>query len=245
MYPPRVYVEEKTHEEEFPVEVNSNGSVMWLTPHVYHSTCLLDIYDFPWDRQTCNLTFGSWTHTVRELDLVNKTAAADSSVLMNNGEWHFLGAPASLDMYPCDHCKSPFAMVTFSINIQRKALYYIFNLFVPSTFLAVVGLLVFLLPPDNREKISLSVSALLGAVVFLLILNNSMPIQSKVVPLAGKTPKLLRDRQCSNHPIYISSDALLAVNYHNTHILEKDICWSDLEFSRRQVTTQRMHLIQF
>lgn len=45
--------------------------------------------------------------------------------------------------------------ITFVIHIQRRTLYYFFNLIVPCVLIASMAVLGFTLPPDSGEKLSL------------------------------------------------------------------------------------------
>ena len=47
-------------------------------------------------------------------------------------------------------------------------------------------MLVFYLPPDSGEKVSLGVTVLLALTVFLLIVAETMPPQSENIPLIGE-----------------------------------------------------------
>ena len=87
-------------------------------------------------------------------------------------------------MYKC--CEYPFPDVTFWLLLERKPLYYIFNLIMPCAFLTGITVLVFYLPVESGEKVSLSVTVLLALTVFLLLVAETMPPQSMVVPLIGK-----------------------------------------------------------
>ena len=70
--------------------------------------------------------------------------------------------------------------------LERKPLYYVFNLLMPCFSLTFCGILVFLLPPDCGEKVSMSVTMLLSSVVFLMAVADNMPVQSDAIPLMGK-----------------------------------------------------------
>ena len=43
------------------VVVTHDGSVLWMPPAVYQSTCTLELKDFPFDVQVCPMKFASWT----------------------------------------------------------------------------------------------------------------------------------------------------------------------------------------
>lgn len=55
--------------------------------------------------------------------------------------------------YEC--CKEPYPDVTFTVTMRRRTLYYGLNLLIPCVLISALALLVFLLPADSGEKISL------------------------------------------------------------------------------------------
>lgn len=44
------------------VVVRNNGSVVYIPPGIFKSTCKIDITWFPFDDQRCEMKFGSWTY---------------------------------------------------------------------------------------------------------------------------------------------------------------------------------------
>lgn len=58
----------KEHREAACV-VDYEGNVLWIPPAMFSSTCSIDITNFPFDIQTCNMKFGSWTYDGFKLDL--------------------------------------------------------------------------------------------------------------------------------------------------------------------------------
>jgi Neurotransmitter-gated ion-channel ligand binding domain len=58
----------KEHREAACV-VDHEGNVLWIPPAMFSSTCSIDITNFPFDIQTCNMKFGSWTYDGFKLDL--------------------------------------------------------------------------------------------------------------------------------------------------------------------------------
>jgi len=49
--------------------VESDGTVLWIPPALFRSSCSIDITQFPFDVQTCQLKFGSWTYDGFKLDI--------------------------------------------------------------------------------------------------------------------------------------------------------------------------------
>lgn len=54
-----------------------------------------------------------------------------------------------------DCCTEPYPDVTFVVTLRRRTLYYALNLLIPCVLLSSMTLLVFLLPANSGEKISL------------------------------------------------------------------------------------------
>ena len=44
------------------VIVNSNGQVTWLSHGIYQSSCDMDVEYFPFDIQSCEMKWASWTY---------------------------------------------------------------------------------------------------------------------------------------------------------------------------------------
>ena len=55
----------------------------------------------------------------------------------------------------------------------------------PCALITAVALLVFCLPPETGEKISLGITVLLSLCVFLLMMSERMPATSETIPLIG------------------------------------------------------------
>ncbi|EMP38995.1 Neuronal acetylcholine receptor subunit alpha-7 [Chelonia mydas] len=166
------------------VLVNSSGHCQYLPPGIFKSSCYIDVRWFPFDVQKCNLKFGSWTYGGWSLDL--QMQEADISGYISNGEWDLVGVPGkrSESFYEC--CKEPYPDVTFTVTMRRRTLYYGLNLLIPCVLISALALLVFLLPADSGEKISLGITVLLSLTVFMLLVAEIMPATSDSVPLIAQ-----------------------------------------------------------
>ncbi len=77
-------------------------------------------------------------------------------------------------------------MFQFSLKLQRKAQYSVINVIAPIVLLSLMDLLVFWLPPESGEKVSLGITVLLSFSVFLLVVDERMPRTSDTVPLLSE-----------------------------------------------------------
>uniref|UniRef100_A0A3Q0SIP7 Neuronal acetylcholine receptor subunit alpha-7 n=1 Tax=Amphilophus citrinellus TaxID=61819 RepID=A0A3Q0SIP7_AMPCI len=164
--------------------VNSTGYCQYLPPGIFKSTCYIDVRWFPFDVQRCDLKFGSWTYGGWSLDL--QMIEADITGYIANGEWDLVEVPGRRNERFYDCCKEPYPDVTFTVVMRRRTLYYGLNLLIPCVLISTLALLVFLLPADSGEKISLGITVLLSLTVFMLLVAEIMPATSDSVPLIAQ-----------------------------------------------------------
>ncbi|EDM08373.1 cholinergic receptor, nicotinic, alpha polypeptide 7, isoform CRA_c [Rattus norvegicus] len=173
------------------VLVNASGHCQYLPPGIFKSSCYIDVRWFPFDVQQCKLKFGSWSYGGWSLDL--QMQEADISSYIPNGEWDLMGIPGKRNekFYEC--CKEPYPDVTYTVTMRRRTLYYGLNLLIPCVLISALALLVFLLPADSGEKISLGITVLLSLTVFMLLVAEIMPATSDSVPLIDQnhSPELV------------------------------------------------------
>lgn len=79
-----------------------------------------------------------------------------------------------------------FSDITFKLTMRRKTLFYTVNLIIPCVGITFLTVLVFYLPSDSGEKVTLCISILLSLTVFFLLLAEIIPPTSLAVPLLGK-----------------------------------------------------------
>uniref|UniRef100_A0A915EU41 Neurotransmitter-gated ion-channel ligand-binding domain-containing protein n=1 Tax=Ditylenchus dipsaci TaxID=166011 RepID=A0A915EU41_9BILA len=129
------------------VVVEHTGEMLWVPPAIYKSSCTIDVEFFPFDEQTCEMIFGSWTFNQDEVTI--KYLAGKRQVELTDyspsGIWDIMEEKnAVLHCYP-DH---------------------------PTVLMAFLSMLVFYLPAEADEKITLAISILLALVVFLLLVSK-------------------------------------------------------------------------
>uniref|UniRef100_A0A3B3QM25 Cholinergic receptor nicotinic beta 2 subunit n=1 Tax=Paramormyrops kingsleyae TaxID=1676925 RepID=A0A3B3QM25_9TELE len=163
--------------------VSYDGSIFWLPPAIYKSACKIEVKHFPFDQQNCTMRFRSWTYDRTEIDLVLKSDVASMDDFTPSGEWDIIALPGRRNENPAD---STYVDITYDFIIRRKPLFYTINLIIPCVLITSLAILVFYLPSDCGEKMTLCISVLLALTVFLLLISKIVPPTSLDVPLVGK-----------------------------------------------------------
>ena len=72
-----------------------DGHILWVRPTTYSFSCPLKLDNFPFDTQTCTMTFGSWKYSAKYLDLrpfnekdIFKNISIDKD--FSNNEWNII-----------------------------------------------------------------------------------------------------------------------------------------------------------
>uniref|UniRef100_A0A674HGW7 5-hydroxytryptamine receptor 3A n=1 Tax=Taeniopygia guttata TaxID=59729 RepID=A0A674HGW7_TAEGU len=170
------------------VYVSHHGEVQNLKPIQVMTACSLDIYNFPFDVQNCSLTFTSWLHHIRDINLSlwrqPELVKFDRSVFMNQGEWELLYVLTHFQEFSVKSSDS-YAEMKFYVVIRRRPLFYTVSLLLPSIFLMLMDIVGFYLPPHSGERVSFKITLLLGYSVFLIIVSDTLPATAVGTPLIG------------------------------------------------------------
>lgn len=169
------------------IRVQHNGHCYWAAPFIFKTSCHFDVRDFPFDEQQCNLKFGSWLFHSKQLDLFRKQdQAAVAKDRVDNGEWNVTSIEIRKNLLKYDCCPDElYPDITFVINLQRRSLYYTYNLIIPNFLIALLGFYSFYIPVESGERISFVITVLLSMTVFLLLVAESIPPTSEAVPVIG------------------------------------------------------------
>ncbi|KAG7316619.1 hypothetical protein KOW79_020160 [Hemibagrus wyckioides] len=162
------------------------GKVRWVPPAIYKSSCSIDVTFFPFDQQNCKMKFGSWTYDKAKIDLERLETTVDLKDYWESGEWAIVNAVGTYNTKKYDCCHEIYPDITYFFIIRRLPLFYTINLIIPCLLISCLTVLVFYLPSDCGEKITLCISVLLSLTVFLLLITEIIPSTSLVIPLIGE-----------------------------------------------------------
>ncbi|XP_008289934.1 5-hydroxytryptamine receptor 3A-like [Stegastes partitus] len=170
------------------VYLYSDGRVHDAKPVKIVSSCNLDIYTFPFDIQNCTLTFNSYIHYAFDIKIFLGRAADEITkrskrVMTTMGEWELMEITANKVVSEEIDNGIYTDKLQFHIRVRRRATLYVVNLLIPSCFLITVDLFSFLLPPQSVDRSSFKMTLILGYTVFLLIMNDLLPVTGNAIPL--------------------------------------------------------------
>lgn len=156
---------------------------------------------------------------------MKQTEEGDVSNYQANGEFDLVSFSSikNIEFYSC--CPEPYPDITYTIKLRRRPLFYVFNLILPCILINGIGnisanstilflsvsislaLLVFYVPSESGEKVTLGISALLSMTVFLMTIRETLPPTEKT-PLISKYTNSIKTKQktCKLH--FTPSDLL-------------------------------------
>ena len=91
-----------------------------------------------------------------------------------------VGVPAQRNVRSYVCCPEFYIDIVYTIHIRRRTLYYGFNIIIPCLLISTMSLLLFLLPSDAGEKISLGKHTTVTDVYALLGSNVSYALKCTV-----------------------------------------------------------------
>uniref|UniRef100_A0A0F8AZ51 5-hydroxytryptamine receptor 3A n=1 Tax=Larimichthys crocea TaxID=215358 RepID=A0A0F8AZ51_LARCR len=190
LWVPDIHINQYVDEDKSPktpyVYLYNTGLVFDDKPIRVVSSCRLDIYTFPFDIQNCTLTFGSYLHFATDIRMYPDTTAEEillesRNVLETKGEWVLTDLNIKSDTLAL--AVGSYSEIEYRIILSRRPVLYVVNLLLPSCFLVTVDLFSFLLPPHSVDRSAFKMTLILGYTVFLLIMNDLLPVTGDTTPL--------------------------------------------------------------
>ncbi|CAI2335461.1 unnamed protein product [Caenorhabditis sp. 36 PRJEB53466] len=164
-----------------------NGAfIELLYPTIYKLSCLLNLRFFPFDVQSCRLLFGSWTFDNTKIDYFafNETLSIGTTNCIENEGWNVLSTSVVRHENKYDCCPNNYTLLEFRLTIQRKPLYYIINLIIPTSIITFISIIGFFstssINEPREEKITLGITTLLSMSILIFMVSDKMPSTSSL-----------------------------------------------------------------
>ena len=151
--------------------VDNTGAVIFL-PYITFSTfCSFDFTAFPYDKQTCQIIYGSETyskdqmnighsgkkfHQTDELDIEDHSSVDSGDPYYEHNQWTVLSTKGSIKAKHYKCCPGEiWETLIIRVTAQRNANYYRYVFVTSAVVFAIMVPLVFALPVDSPQKINL------------------------------------------------------------------------------------------
>ncbi|XP_033466547.2 5-hydroxytryptamine receptor 3A-like [Epinephelus lanceolatus] len=190
LWRPDLTIEEMTEKDKAPptpfLTITWDGRVEYRNDQVLVSTCRMQVYKFPFDVQSCSLSFKSVVYSDKELKFeaildASKITDWSREVMRTQYEWLFINM--TVKEKTVNNFSYNQSMIVYTIKMRRRSVLYIANFLLPILFFFCLDLASFLISDTGGEKLSFKVTVLLAVTVMQLILNEILPASSDRIPL--------------------------------------------------------------
>ncbi|XP_038128530.1 5-hydroxytryptamine receptor 3A-like [Cyprinodon tularosa] len=187
---PDLTIEEMTEQDKASpspyLNIRSHGWVEYRNDQVVISTCRMQVYRFPFDIQSCNISFKSIMHPDEEIMLyynTNDTEVTEWSreAMQMQSEWLFISM--TVTNKTVSHFGFNQTMIIYTKNMKRRSVLYIANFLLPVFFFLCLDFGSLLMSDTSGEKVAFKITILLSVTVMQLILNDILPCSSDRIPL--------------------------------------------------------------
>ncbi|XP_062582213.1 neuronal acetylcholine receptor subunit alpha-2-like [Saccostrea cucullata] len=161
------------------IKYYADGGAYWNIADRYQTTCDFDTRYFPFDKQTCSMKIMVWDYNKHEVLMYASNSVIDLNYYSENGAWILASTETKFELLAEN------SVVVFNLNLKRRPLFFVVNLFIPVFVMLMLNTLVFILPADSGERVGYSITCLLALAVFLSLVSDGLPQVSKPMPLIG------------------------------------------------------------
>lgn len=147
----------------------AEATVVCVMPCEHNGHCSIgDFTNWPFDRQNCSFTFGSWMKTGEEMNYNADKVKLISSRAKENNQWKLLAAKAKVNAGKYAVVSNEtYPSVVFSFLIERHSAYHISGTVISAIVLSFSNLLVLWMLPGSIERFILSISNLISHFLYL------------------------------------------------------------------------------
>ncbi|XP_053381860.1 neuronal acetylcholine receptor subunit beta-4-like [Mercenaria mercenaria] len=149
----------------------SDGSVQWVPEGIYSVVCHVDIKYYPFDEQTCTVTYYVSDETIATV-MLDHPSDVTLDEYTENSAWKITSLSIKRYLlYNTYHLDVEF-------KLQRRANFATFTLIMPLLMLAFLNICIFLVPVGSGEKGSFAITIFLSYGIFVTIVSDTLPDNS-------------------------------------------------------------------
>ncbi|CAI5446909.1 unnamed protein product [Caenorhabditis angaria] len=185
-----IEMSELLSEDQQMVDLHYDGQMRTSRPAVNKSPCPLQIADFPYDVQHCNVTIGPWNFDRDAIQVQSSTLLVlpEKNRFEGNSEWELI----DIREFRSDNydviMKVWFSEITYTVTLKRKPVYYVLVIQAPTFILSALTVFGLFTPnsseDERRTKVEMSLNMFAAISMMLQLVSDMMPKASRL-PLLG------------------------------------------------------------
>ena len=158
---------------DYLVTVTQDGFVTFTPGGVMEATCPVDVSKFPYDIQSCTIEFIAWSTSASVVQLLSKYDKVFFPYFTANSDWVLIENSTSVELI-----ETYIYSYNVKISLKREPTYYAVVILIPTMVFCLLNPVVFLLPVESGERVSMAMTMLLSYAIFLTLVTNSIPATS-------------------------------------------------------------------
>ena len=166
------------------------------------------------------MLFSSWTYDSTGITMIPSNNSVITKAYTNSSQWKIKSSwkCAYPVLYPSN--ADPFSELKVFLTIERKPLYYLFNVITPCLVLITTLFIGFYLPPDCGERVSLTITVLLAVAVFLQLVTDHLPTNSDSIPILAVFYIVIMTESAVS---LVTTCIILIIHYKSREVKTQDI----------------------
>lgn len=173
------------HHEQRPLlsgeqscNVYANGKIVCLPSDRFVVTCSNSIDFYPFDTQNCTLRFYVPGYQASDIVFQPLSPTIQMDYFEENGQWVVRDTKNYINGYSINGIRVE--VLQLEVIMQRRSKYYIYSFLLPTIYINLLQIFVFVLPADSNERVGFSIGVLLSVVIFLTIILEKLPVAPDV-----------------------------------------------------------------
>ncbi|XP_061170026.1 neuronal acetylcholine receptor subunit alpha-6-like [Saccostrea echinata] len=194
---------------ESVVQVSSEGQIKWRLTKELRTECEIDITEYPFDRQSCEIRVGTLYSTDQKIRFRIKQGSTISYHFKESGEWKLMGKNFERVQYT--FAQKNFTYVKVKYDLERLTSFHVNTMIIPLIILSCLNLACYCIPFDCGEKVSASIEVFLAFAFVLIAINDEIPTTSRHIFTFG----LLMSLQLIFSALSVIINTFLSYLYHH------------------------------
>ncbi|XP_031559188.1 glycine receptor subunit alpha-2-like isoform X2 [Actinia tenebrosa] len=169
--------------KQFLLQLFPDGKVLYSQRMTVLAACMMDLHNYPMDKQRCSIAFESYGMTTHDLILSWASEPYKKSVGVADG---VTLSQFALDEYTAEKSLANYTTGSFTILkvtflIRRKKFYYVVQTYIPTILITILSWVSFWIPRSSPPaRVALGITTVLALTTLIFGIQSSMPKVSYV-----------------------------------------------------------------